>query len=175
VALVLLVVFGYFVPIFPFSGAYPIGVRPNWSLEFILTYIEHAALPAATLVLVGFGGWFIGMKSLTSNIISEDYVVYAETTGLKKSRILVSYIMRTALLPQLTGLALSLGTVFSGALIMEVVFGYPGLGSLTLAAVFRNDYSMIMGITIYSIVGVATAVFLMDLLYPLFDPRVRYQ
>ena len=175
VALVLLVVFGYFVPIFPFSGAYPIGTHPNWSIEFILTYLYHAVLPAATLVLVGFGGWFVGMKSLTSNIISEDYVVYAETTGLKKNTILYNYIMRTALLPQLTGLAMSLGTVFSGALIMEVVFGYPGLGSLTLAAVFRNDYSMIMGITIYSIVGVATAVFILDLLYPLFDPRVRYQ
>jgi peptide/nickel transport system permease protein len=175
VALVLLVVFGYFVPIFPFSGAYPIGTRPNLSLEFISTYIHHAMLPAATLVLVGFGGWFIGMKSLTSNIISEDYVVYAETAGLKKNKILFQYIMRTALLPQLTGLAMSLGTVFSGALIMEVVFGYPGIGSLTLAAVFRNDYSMIMGIAIYSIIGVAVAVFFIDLLYPLFDPRVRYQ
>ena len=175
VALVLLVVLGYFIPIFPFSGAYPIGTHPNWSIDFILTYIYHAVLPAAPLVLVGFGGWFVGMKSLTSNIISEDYVVYAETTGLKKNTILNNYIMRTALLPQLTGLAMSLGTVFSGALIMEVVFGYPGLGSLTLAAVLRNDYSMIMGITIYSIVGVAAAVFIIDLLYPLFDPRVRYQ
>jgi peptide/nickel transport system permease protein len=175
VALVLLVVFAFFIPIFPFSGAYPIGTRPNWSLEFIWTYIQHAILPAATLVLVGFGGWFVGMKSLTSNIISEDYVVYAETTGMKESRILRNYIMRTAMLPQLTGLALSIGTVFSGALIMEVVFGYPGIGMLTLVAVFRNDYSMIMGIAIYSIIGVAVAVFLMDLIYPLFDPRVRYQ
>jgi peptide/nickel transport system permease protein len=175
VAIVLLVVFGYLVPIFPFSGAYPIGTHPNWSLEFILKYIHHAMLPAATLVLIGFGGWFVGMKSLTSNIISEDYVVYAETAGLGRKRILLHYIMRTALLPQLTGLAMTLGTVFSGALIMEIVFGYPGLGSLTIVAVFRNDYSMIMGIAIYSIIGVATAVFLMDLLYPLFDPRVRYQ
>ena len=175
VAIVLLVVFGYFVPIFPFRGAYPIGTHPNLSLDFILTYLYHATLPAATLVLVGFGGWFVGMKSLTSNIISEDYVVYAETAGLKKSNILTQYIMRTALLPQLTGLALTLGTVFSGALIMEIVFGYPGIGSLTMAAVLRNDYSMIMGIAVYSIVGVATAVFLMDLIYPFFDPRVRYQ
>ncbi len=175
VALVLLVVFAFFIPIFPFSGAYPIGTRPNLSLEFVLTYIHHAALPAATLVLVGFGGWFIGMKSLTSNIISEDYVVYVETAGLKKNKILFNYIMRNALLPQLTGLALTLGTVFSGALIMEIVFGYPGIGMLTMVAVFRNDYSMIMGIAVYSIVGVAAAVFLMDLLYPLFDPRVRYQ
>jgi peptide/nickel transport system permease protein len=175
VAIVLLVVFAYFIPIFPFSGAYPIGTHPSWSLAFIWTYIKHSVLPAATLVLVGFGGWFIGMKSLTSNIISEDYVVYAETAGLKKSKILNYYIMRNALLPQLTGLAMSLGTVFSGALIMEVVFGFPGLGMLTMAAVFRNDYSMIMGIAIYSIIGVAVAVFLMDLIYPLFDPRVRYQ
>mgnify|MGYP005837578233 CR=1 FL=1 len=176
VAIVLLVVFSYFIPIFPFSGAYPIGTRPDWSSpEFILKYLEHAVLPAATLVLVGFGGWFVGMKSLTSNIISEDYVAYAETAGLRKNKILTQYIMRTALLPQLTALAMSLGTVFSGALITEIVFGYPGIGSLAIVAVYRNDYSMIMGITVYSIIGVATAVFLMDLLYPLFDPRVRYQ
>jgi len=175
VALVLLVVFAFFIPIFPFSGAYPIGTHPSWSLGFVWTYIKHSVLPAATLVLVGFGGWFIGMKSLTSNIISEDYVAYAEAAGLNESKILNHYIMRNALLPQLTGLAMSLGTVFSGALIMEVVFGFPGLGMLTMAAVFRSDYSMIMGIAIYSIIGVAVAVFLMDLIYPLFDPRVRYQ
>ncbi|HEX3051151.1 MAG TPA: ABC transporter permease [Aggregatilineaceae bacterium] len=176
VAIVLLVVFSYFIPIFPFSGAYPIGTRPDWSSpEFILKYLKHAVLPAATLILVGFGGWFVGMKSLTSNIISEDYVVYAETAGLSKNRILAHYIMRTAILPQLTALAMVLGTVFSGALIMEVVFGYPGIGNLAIRAIYSNDYSMIMGITIYSIVGVATAVFIMDLLYPLVDPRVRYQ
>jgi peptide/nickel transport system permease protein len=175
VAIVLLVVFAFFIPILPFSGAYPIGTRPSWTFAFALIYLRHSILPAATLVLVGFGGWFIGMKSLTSNIISEDYVVYAETTGMKESKILSQYIMRNALLPQLTGLAMSLGAVFSGALIMEIVFGFPGLGMLTMAAVYRNDYSMIMGIAIYSIIGVAVAVFLMDLIYPLFDPRVRYQ
>lgn len=176
VAIVLLVVFSYFIPIFPFSGAYPIGTRPDWSSpEFILKFLEHAVLPASTLVLVGFGGWFVGMKSLTSNIISEDYVVYAETAGLSKNKILTQYIMRTAILPQFTALAMVLGTVFSGALIMEVVFGYPGIGGLAIRAIYANDYSMIMGITIYSIIGVAVAVFIMDLLYPLFDPRVRYQ
>lgn len=175
VAIVLLVVFAFFIPILPFSGAYPIGTHPSWTLNFALIYLKHSILPASTLVLVGFGAWFIGMKSLTSNIISEDYVVYAETTGMKESKILNHYIMRNALLPQLTGLAMSLGTVFSGALIMEVVFGFPGVGSLTMAAVLRNDYSMIMGIAIYSIIGVAVTVFLVDLIYPLFDPRVRYQ
>lgn len=175
VAIVLLVVFAFFIPILPFGGAYPIGTHPSWTLNFAMIYLKHSILPASTLVLVGFGAWFIGMKSLTSNIISEDYVVYAETTGMKESKILNHYIMRNALLPQLTGLAMSLGTVFSGALIMEVVFGFPGIGSLTMAAVLRNDYSMIMGIAIYSIIGVAVTVFLVDLIYPLFDPRVRYQ
>jgi peptide/nickel transport system permease protein len=102
-------------------------------------------------------------------------VVYAETAGLKESKILGNYIMRNGLLPQLTGLAISFGTVFSGALIMEIVFGFPGLGNLTQVAVYRNDYAMIMGIAIYSIIGVATAMLIMDLIYPLFDPRVRYQ
>jgi peptide/nickel transport system permease protein len=175
VAMVLLVVFAFFIPILPFSGAYPVGTHPSWTLDFALIYLWHSILPAATLVLIGFGGWFIGMKSLTSNIISEDYVIYAETTGMKESKILTQYIMRNGLLPQLTGLAMSIGTVFSGALIMEIVFGFPGLGMLTMAAVFRNDYSMIMGIAIYSIIGVAVAIFIMDLIYPLFDPRVRYQ
>ena len=79
------------------------------------------------------GGWFLGMKSLTSNIISEDYVVYAETTGLKENKILYSYIMRNAMLPQITGLALQLGSIFNGAIIMEVVFGYPGMGHAHVA------------------------------------------
>ncbi len=174
-ALVMLVMFAYVIPIFPFSGAYPVGTRAGWSLAFVWTVLKHSALPALSLIVVGMGGWFIGMKSLTSNIISEDYVVYAETAGLREGTILFSYVMRNALLPQVTGLALQLGLVFNGALIMEVVFGYPGMGMLTLQAVMANDYSLIMGITIFSIVGVATAVLILDLLYPLFDPRVRYQ
>ena len=174
-ALVLLVVFAYYIPIFPFSGAYPPGMHPELSLNFALTVMWHSILPLMSLVLIGIGGWFIGMKSLTSNIISEDYVVYAENAGLRKNRILSQYIMRNAALPQITGLALQIGLIFSGALIMEVVFGYPGMGTLTFQAVLANDYALIMGITILSIVGVATMVLILDLIYPLFDPRVRYQ
>jgi peptide/nickel transport system permease protein len=174
-ALVLLVVFAYYWPIFPFTGAYPPGTVPNLSLSFALTVAYHSFLPLLSLVLIGIGGWFIGMKSLASNIISEDYVVYAENAGLRKNRILSQYIMRNAALPQITGLALSIGLIFSGALIMEVVFGYPGMGWLTFQAVLANDYSLIMGITLLSIVGVATIVLILDLIYPLFDPRVRYQ
>ncbi len=174
-ALVLLVFFAYYWPIFPFSGAYPPGTQPNLSLSFVLTAIWHSILPLLSLVIIGIGAWFIGMKSLTSNIISEDYVVYAENAGLGKNRILGQYIMRNAMLPQITGLALQIGLIFSGALIMEVVFGYPGMGWLTFQAVMANDYSLIMGITLLSIVGVATMVLILDFIYPLFDPRVRHQ
>ncbi len=174
-AFVLLVMFAYIIPIFPFSGAYPPGTRVRFTLKFVLTVLKHSALPAISLVTVGIGAWFIGMKSLTSNIISEDYVVYAETAGLREGKILFGYVMRNALLPQITGLALQLGLIFNGALIMEVVFGYPGMGMLTLQAVMANDYSLIMGITLFSIIGVATSVLVLDLVYPLFDPRVRYQ
>lgn len=174
-ALVLLVVFAYFIPIFPFSGAYPPGTRVEFSISFVLTVLKHSILPLLSLVIIGVGGWFIGMKSLTSNIISEDYVIYAENAGLRENKILYQYVMRNALLPQITGLALQLGLIFSGALIMEVVYGYPGMGMLTLQAVMANDYTLIMGIALLSIVGVATSVLLLDLIYPLFDPRVRYQ
>jgi peptide/nickel transport system permease protein len=174
-ALVLLVVFAYYIPIFPFSGAYPPGTHVEMSFGFLLTVVRHSILPALSLILIGLGGWFLGMKSLTSNIISEDYVVYAETAGLRPNTILYQYVMRNALLPQITGLALQLGLIFSGALIMEVVFGYPGMGLLTLQAVLANDYTLIMGITLLSIVGVATTVLILDLIYPLFDPRVRHQ
>jgi peptide/nickel transport system permease protein len=173
-ALLLLMFFGFFFPIFPLRGAYPLGVRPEWTLKFALTVIHHSILPVLSLVIIGAGGWFLGMKSLTSNIISEDYVVYAETTGLRKPRILFQYIIRNALLPQVTGLALQIGMIFNGSLIMEVVFSYPGIGLLLYRAVTSNDYSLIMGITIFSIIGVATTVLIIDLLYPLLDPRVRY-
>jgi peptide/nickel transport system permease protein len=174
-ALVLLAVFAYYIPIFPFSGAYPPGTPVRFSVPFMLTVIKHSLLPALSLVLVGIGGWFIGMRALASNIVSEDYVVYAENAGLPERKIVFDYVMRNAMLPQITGLALQLGLIFNGALIMEVVFGYPGMGTLTLQAVLANDYTLIMGITIFSIIGVATTVLVLDLIYPLFDPRVRHQ
>ncbi|GIV79033.1 ABC transporter permease [Litorilinea aerophila] len=174
-ALVLLAVFAYYIPLFPFSGAYPPGTHVEWSLSFILTVVRHSILPALSLILVGIGGWFIGMRALASNIVSEDYVVYVENAGLPERTIVFNYVIRNALLPQITGLALQLGLIFNGALIMEVVFGYPGMGTLTLQAVMANDYTLIMGITIFSIIGVATSVLILDLIYPLFDPRVRHQ
>ncbi|MDR1902420.1 MAG: ABC transporter permease [Treponema sp.] len=174
-ALLLIVFFAYIWPVFPIRGAYPMGMRPSRTLKFALTVLYYSFLPALSLVIGGVGSWFIGMKSLTSNIISEDYVVYAETAGLKERKILFGYVMRNALLPQVTGLALSLGMIFNGALILEVIFTYPGIGLLAYQAILNTDYTLIMGIAIFSIIGIATASLILDLIYPLFDPRVRIQ
>ena len=135
--------------------------------------VIHSILPVLSLALVGLGGWFMGMRSLVSNIVTEDYVVYAELAGVKRGSILASYVMRNALVPQVTGLALSLGAIFNGAIITEQVFGYPGVGTLLVSAVYAGDYSLVLGITTVSIVAVSLAVLLIDLFYPLLDPRVR--
>jgi peptide/nickel transport system permease protein len=173
VAFVLLIIFGYLWPILPLTGAYEMNMQPGYRLDFILSVIQHSLLPILSLVLVGIGGWFLGMRALVSNIVTEDYVVYAELGGVSRTRILASYVMRNALMPQVTGLAIVLGSIFNGAIITEVVFGYPGLGRLLVSGVETGDYSLVLGVTTVSIVTVSAAVFLIDLLYPLLDPRIQ--
>jgi len=173
VAFVLLIVFGYLWPVLPITGGYQMNMARGFNLDFILSILEHAILPALSLVLVGVGGWFMGMRALVSNIVTEDYVTYAEYGGVDRNRILTSYVMRNALAPQVTGLAMSLGAIFNGAIITEQVFGYPGVGTLLVDAVHAGDYSLVLGVTTVSILAVSIAVLLIDLLYPLIDPRVR--
>ena len=173
VAFILLIVFGYLWPILPLTGAYRMNMQPGYRLDFILSVVLHSLLPILSLVLVGIGGWFLGMRALVSNIVTEDYVVYAELGGVSRTRILASYVMRNALMPQVTGLAIVLGSIFNGAIITEVVFGYPGLGRLLVSGVETGDYSLVLGVTTVSIITVSTAVFLIDLLYPLLDPRIQ--
>lgn len=173
VGLVLLIVFGYLWPILPISGGAKMNLQPGFTWAYISSILIHGTLPALSLTLVGLGGWFIGMRSLVSNIVTEDYVTYAELGGVKRSRILGSYVMRNALVPQVTGLAMSLGAIFNGAIITEQVFGYPGIGTLLVSAVHAGDYSLVLGITTVSILAVSAAVLLIDLAYPLLDPRVK--
>jgi peptide/nickel transport system permease protein len=173
VAFVMLIIFGLLWPVLPISGGYQMNMRISFDLSFILSVIKHSILPAFSLVLVGVGGWFMGMRSLVSNVVTEDYVIYAELGGVDRRRVLQSYVMRNALLPQLTGLAMSLGAIFNGAIITEEVFNYPGIGHLLIEAVHAGDYSLVIGITSMSIIGVSIAVFLIDMLYPLLDPRVQ--
>jgi peptide/nickel transport system permease protein len=173
VAFVLLILFGYVWPVLPITGGYQMNMARGFSPEFVLSVLKHAILPALSLVLVGVGGWFMGMRALVSNIVTEDYVTYAEYGGVDRNRILTSYVMRNALAPQVTGLAMSLGAIFNGAIITEQVFGYPGIGTLLVDAVHAGDYSLVLGVTTASILAVSVAVLLIDLVYPLIDPRVR--
>ena len=173
VAFVLLIVFGYLWPVLPISGGYTMNMARGWSWAFVGSLVSHAVLPVLSLALVGLGGWFMGMRSLVSNVVTEDYVTYAELGGVERRKILAGYVMRNALVPQVTGLAMSLGGIFTGAIITEQVFGYPGVGTLLISAVHAGDYSLVLGITTVSILAVSVAVLLIDLCYPLLDPRVR--
>jgi peptide/nickel transport system permease protein len=172
VAFILLMLFAYYWPLFPLVG----GARgtPAWTWAYISSVIEHGFLPGISVIIGAVAFRFIISKALTSIEKSSDYVQYAELAALPQRKILFSYVTRNTMLPQVTDLALSLGTIFSGALITEVVFGYPGVGYLLLNAINAGDYNLIMGITLLSIVGIATASLLVDLSYPFLDPRVRY-
>jgi peptide/nickel transport system permease protein len=173
-AFILLLLFSYVVRWFPITGGASLGAIPNFSWDYIKDVLWHSTLPALSLVVLGGAVNFQIMKLLVQNVNSEDYVQYAKLGGVTQDRIVGRYIIRNAMLPQITGLALSLGQLFSGALITEIVFGYPGLGMLLFRAIGNGDYNLIMGITILSIVGITTAILILDLTYPLFDPRVRY-
>lgn len=173
VALLLLVVFGYLWPVLPIGGGSAMNLPQGWTLEFAASVIRHSILPALSLIMIGLGSWFLGMRSLVSNIVTEDYVVYAEIAGVDSRRILSSYVMRNALVPQVTGLAMSIGGIFNGAVITEKVFGYPGMGTLLIDAVYAGDYGLVLGVTTVSILAVSVCVLVIDMIYPLLDPRVQ--
>jgi peptide/nickel transport system permease protein len=173
VALVLLIVFGFVWPVLPISGGAAMNLPQGFNADFVGSVVLHSILPALSLILIGLGSWFLGMRSLVSNVVTEDYVVYAELAGVDRRRILSSYVMRNAVLPQFTGLAMSLGGIFNGAIITEKVFGYPGVGTLLIDAVYAGDYGLVLGVTTISIVSVSVAVLVIDLFYPLLDPRVE--
>jgi peptide/nickel transport system permease protein len=156
------------------SGGTEIGRKVEFSLAFILDVLKHASLPALSLVILGAAAWFQTMKLIVQNVNAENFVQYAKLGGIKQGRIVSRYVIRNAMLPQITVLALLLGQIFSGALITEIVFSYPGLGMLLYNAILTGDYNLIMGITALSIVAITTAILVIDLLYPLFDPRIRY-
>ena len=157
---------------FPITGA--IGTTPTFSWEYIKDVLWHSFLPALSLTVLGWAVTFQTMKLIVQNVNAENFVQYAKLGGVTEDRIVGKYIIRNALLPQITGLALSLGQIFSGALITEIVYTYPGLGGLLYSAIVNGDYNLIMGITLISIVAITTVILIVDLTYPLFDPRVRY-
>lgn len=173
-AFALLLIFAYLVRWFPITGGASLGAQPTLTWPYIKDVIWHSVLPALSLSILGGAVNFQTMKLIVQNVNAESFVQYGKMGGVTENRIVGKYVIRNALLPQITGLALSLGQIFSGALITEIVFGYPGLGMLLYRAIINGDYNLIMGITIFSILGITTGILIVDLTYPLFDPRVRY-
>ena len=171
IGLILLFIFVAWLKLFPQVG----GSRgtPAFTWEYISTLLYFGFLPALSIVIGATAFRFIMAKALGTTETASDYVQYAELAAVPKRRILFSYIIRNTMLPHLNDLALSLGAIFEGALITEVLFSYPGVGYVLYNAIINVDYNVIMGITLLSIVGVATASLIIDLLYPIVDPRVR--
>ena len=156
----------------PVSGAYDFSLQPAWNWEFVQSYLSHWILPFLSLFLVSFGGWAIGMRNLIIYELEADYANYMKSLGAPNG-LVRKYAYGNAVLPQMTGLALALGVIVGGALVTEIVFGYPGVGSLLLTAILNRDFFLIQGIFLFIIVGVLIANFIVDILYVVVDPRTR--
>ena len=164
--------FGIVFDVFPIAGAYSFTMAPHLSWRFVGSVLQHWFLPFASLFLVGFGGWAIGMRNMIIYELEADYSHYLEALGAPR-KLVRRYAFRNAILPQITGLALQLGVIVAGALVTEVVFSYPGIGYLLLAAIQNQDYFLIQGCFLFIITGVLLANFLIDIAYVIVDPRVR--
>jgi peptide/nickel transport system permease protein len=172
--LVLLYVLAFRLPLFPSFGGYTPGTLPALNMGFVLDAASHAALPALSIVLAALGFWALGMRAMMVTVQGEDSMIFAEAKGLKNRTLFLRYAVRNALLPQATALALALGEILSGAVLVEVVFGYPGIGSVLYNAIKDFDYYLIQGIVFTIVVSIGLATLLIDLAYPLLDPRIRY-
>ena len=171
-AIILMVIFGVNLKLFPTSGGYGFDLIPNLSWSFMWSVIVHYQLPFWSIVLIAIGGQAIGMRSMSIYELNADYVKYSRLMGISDRRI-VGYVFRNAMLPQVTGLALSIGTMIGGALVAEIVFSYPGLGSTILTAVRGQDYPLISATTLIITLMVLSANFIIELLYGFIDPRIK--
>jgi peptide/nickel transport system permease protein len=173
--LVLIYLFTFQINLLPLFGGYSPGNVPSLSLAFVRDVALHAILPSLSIILVAIGGWALGMRAMMITTQGEDYVTFADAKGLKPRTLFLRYAIRNALLPQATALALVLGHVVSGAVLVEVIFGYPGIGTVLFNAIRQSDYYLVQGIVFGVIVTLGIATFLLDLLYPLLDPRITYR
>ena len=171
-AVILMEVFGVTLKWFPASGGYGFDRIPDFSWQFIWSVIVHYQLPFWSIVLVAIGGQAIGMRSMAIYELNADYVKYSRFMGIKDRKI-IGYVFRNAMLPQVTGLALSIGTMVAGALVAEIIFSYPGLGYTMLTAVMGGDYPLISATTLIITLMVLIAMFLLDIIYGFIDPRIK--
>ena len=173
--LVLIFLFAFKLHLFPIGGGSQYGVMPSLSLEYVLDILHHSVLPAAAIVLSAIGFWALAMRGMMITTLGEDFIILAQARGLSPRRIFFWYAMRNAILPQTTSLALAVGSILSGSLLVEVIFRYPGIGSTLYRAISGFDYYVIYGVVFFIILTIASSTLLVDLLYPLLDPRIRYQ
>jgi peptide/nickel transport system permease protein len=173
-ALVFVYIFAVNLGWFPISGGYDVNlVRPAFDYPFVANATYYGILPALTIVLSSIGGWLLGMRNMMVSTLSEDYVLTAEAKGLSPMRTMITYAARNAVLPSLSGFAISLGFVVSGSIVVETVFSYPGIGFTMLQAVQNNDYALMQGLFLVITLSVLGANLLVDLLYGFIDPRTR--
>ncbi len=171
-AVILLVIFAVNLNWFPTSGGYGFDLIPNMSWKFMWSVIVHYQLPFWSIVLITIGGQAIGMRSMAIYELNADYVKYSRFMGIKDRKI-IGYVFRNAMLPQITGLALSIGTMVGGALVAEIVFSYPGLGTTLLSGITGQDYPLISAATLIITAMVLVANFLIEILYGFIDPRIK--
>ena len=171
IALVLQIVFAFLLRWLPLQSTI---ITLRGFGVFISSLFRASILPGVSLLLVGTGWWIISMKSLSGTTSEEDFVLYARYRGIAEGKIGRSYVFRNSILTQITALAMSLGGVFNGAIMAEIIFGYPGVGVLIQKAILMSDYNMILGCITISIVAISTATLIADLIYPFIDPRIRY-
>jgi peptide/nickel transport system permease protein len=172
-ALIVIQLFALDWRLFPFGQGYDLGLQPGFNWTFISSAISHSVLPALTIILTAIGGWMLQMRNVMLTTISEDYILVAQAKGLSPRRIMFTYGARNAILPNIAGFALSLGFVVAGALVMEIVFSYPGIGLTLFNAVTSNDYPLLQGIFLVISLTVLLASLLADVVYVFADPRVR--
>ncbi|WP_049564427.1 ABC transporter permease [Nonomuraea sp. SBT364] len=157
---------------FPVAGGYSFALQPSWSWSFLVNLLHHWTLPFLSLFLVALGGWAIGMRNMIIYELESDYSNYLAALGAP-TRLIRRYAFRNAILPQITGLALQLGVLVAGALVTEIVFSYPGLGSLILKAIQNQDFFLLQGTFMFIVIGVLLANFIIDIVYVIVDPRTR--
>ncbi|MBW3632050.1 MAG: ABC transporter permease [Chloroflexi bacterium] len=173
--LVLIYVLAFRMRLFPLSGGYSPGTFPALTPTFLQDALRHSVLPALSIILVSLGGWALGMRAMMITTRGEDFVTYADAKGLKGRTIFLHYAIRNALLPQATALALVLGQLVSGAVLVEVVCSYPGIGNVLYEGIRAGDFYVVQGIIFILILSIGLATLILDLIYPLFDPRITYQ
>lgn len=173
VGLMLIYFLAFQLRLFPTGGGHSPLVVPQYSLSFALDVLRHALLPGLSIVLSSIGIWALGMRAMMVTVQGQDYMNFAQARGLSSRRMFFKYGIRNAILPQVTTLGLALGQVVTGAVLVEIVFSYPGLGNLLLQAIRGADYFVIYGIVMILVLTISLVTLLLDLIYPLLDPRAR--